>query len=135
MVVGDVVVHAKGFGVKHLETREPVTATSLFHLASVSKPFVATAIMQLAEQGKLDLDTPLERYLRRLGNASLLFAPGERFAYSNIAYEVLGDLIAKLSGHSFEEYMRRQLLRPLGMSTSTFLKHEVPAELGVTPHV
>jgi len=182
IVRGDEVVYAKGFGVKHLETREPVTATSLFHLASVSKPFVATAIMQLAEQGKLDLDTPLvrylpyftmnderyraitvqqmlshvsgmpdeenyhwdqpeydagalERYVRNLGNASLLFAPGERFAYSNIAYEVLGDLIAKLSGHSFEECMRRHLLLPLGMSTSTFFKHEVPAELGVTPHV
>ncbi len=182
IVRGDEVVYVKGFGVKHLETREPVTATSLFHLASVSKPFVATAIMQLAEQGKLDLDTPivrylpyftmndersraitvqqmlshvsgmpdeenyywdqpeydagaLERYVRRLGNASLLFAPGERFAYSNIAYEVLGDLIAKRSGHSFEEYMRRHLLRPLGMSTSTFFKHEVPPELAMTPHV
>ncbi len=63
IVRGDEVVYAKGFGVKHLETREPVTATSLFHLASVSKPFVATAIMQLAEQGKLDLDTPIVRYL------------------------------------------------------------------------
>ncbi len=50
IVRGDEVVYAKGFGVKHLETREPVTPTSLFHLASVSKPFVATAIMQLAEQ-------------------------------------------------------------------------------------
>ena len=182
IVLFDEVVYAKGFGVKHLETREPVTATSLFHLASVSKPFVATAIMQLAEQGKLDLDAPvvrylpyfaldderypsitvqqmlshtsgmpdeemyywdqpqydegaLERYVRHLATASLLFAPGERFAYSNIAYEVLGDLIAKVSGHSFEESIRRHLLRPLGMSTSTFFKHEVPAELGVTPHV
>ncbi|HEY6409956.1 MAG TPA: serine hydrolase, partial [Ktedonobacteraceae bacterium] len=182
IVWGDEVVYAKGFGVKHLETREPVTATSLFHLASVSKTFVATGIMQLVEQGKLDLDTPvarylpyftmnderyraitvqqmlshvagmpddlnyhwdepeydvgaLERYVRSLGNASLLFAPGERFAYSNIAYEVLGDVIAKVSGLSFEEYMRRHLLRPLGMSSSTFLKHKVPAELGVTPHV
>src|SRR6266699_2299016 len=96
IVRGDEVVYVKGFGVKHLETREPVTATSLFHLASVSKPFVATAIMQLAEQGKLDLDTPIVRYL---------------------------------------PYMSRHLLRPLGMSTSTFFKHEVPAELGVTPHV
>ena len=77
----------------------------------------------------------LERYVRSLENASLLFAPGERFAYSNIAYEVLGDLIAKLSGHSFEEYMRRHLLGPLGMFTSTFFKPEVPTELAMTPHV
>jgi CubicO group peptidase (beta-lactamase class C family) len=77
----------------------------------------------------------LERYVRSLGYASLLFAPGESFAYSNIAYEVLGDLIAKLSGQSFEAYMRMHLLHPLGMSTSTFFKHEVPPELAMTPHV
>jgi len=182
IVQGDEVVYIKGFGVKHIETREPVTPTSLFHLASISKPFVATAIMQQVEEGKLDLDTPLvqylpyftmndersqaitvqqmlghisgmpdeetwywdqpeydegalERYVRRLGTASLLFVPGERFSYSNIAYEVLGDLIAKLSGQSFEEYMRGHLLRLLGMSTSTFFKHEVPTSLATTPHL
>lgn len=182
IVRGDEIVYARGFGVKNLETREPITATSLFHLASLSKAFVATAIMQLEEQGKLDLDTPvvdylpyftmnderycaitarqmlshvsgmpdeemyywdqpeydegaLERYVRGLANLSLLFEPGERFSYSNIAYEVLGDLIAKLSGQPFEEYMSEHILRPLGMSTSTFLKEEVPAELGTTPHV
>jgi len=63
IVRGDEIVYARGFGVKHLETREPITATSLFHLASLSKAFVATAIMQLAEQGKVDLDTPVVDYL------------------------------------------------------------------------
>src|SRR5688572_12284102 len=38
-------IYAKGFGVKDFETREPVTANSLFHLASISKTFVATAVM------------------------------------------------------------------------------------------
>ena len=56
-------VYARGFGVKNIETQEPVTASSLFHLASVSKTFVATAVMQLAEQGKLELDSPLHAYL------------------------------------------------------------------------
>ncbi|MFD2877998.1 serine hydrolase [Paenibacillus rhizoplanae] len=42
------------------------------------------------------------------------------FAYSNIGYEILGDLIAKVSGLSFEEYMQQNLLEPAGMSTSSF---------------
>ena len=52
-------VYARGFGVKLLEQDGPVDADSNFHWASVSKPFVATAIMQLAERGDLDLDTKL----------------------------------------------------------------------------
>jgi CubicO group peptidase (beta-lactamase class C family) len=36
---------------------------SLFHMASITKPFVATSIMQLAEKGKIDLDAPVVRYL------------------------------------------------------------------------
>jgi CubicO group peptidase (beta-lactamase class C family) len=56
-------VFAKGFGVKDIETQEPVTSRSLFHLASISKTFVATAVMQLVEVGKLVLDAPLVTYL------------------------------------------------------------------------
>ena len=63
IVKGDTLVYAKGFGVRNAETREPVTPESLFHMASISKPFVATAIMQLAEAGKLELDAPVRTYL------------------------------------------------------------------------
>lgn len=50
---------AKGFGEKALGGGAPVTSESVFHWASVSKPLVATAMMQLAEQGALDLDAKL----------------------------------------------------------------------------
>lgn len=175
-------VYAKGFGVKSIETQEPVTAHSLFHLASISKTFVATAAMQLAEQGKLELDAPiftylpdfilddprcrqitvrqmlshtagmpdtddygwdrpeydeqaLERYMHSLANEKLIALPGEKFAYSNIGYEVLGLLIARTSGKSFEDYISQHLLRPLGMNSSTFLKVEVAPEHTTTPHI
>ena len=52
-------VYARGFGVKLLEQDGAVDADSNFHWASVSKPIVATAIMQLAERGDLDLDAKL----------------------------------------------------------------------------
>jgi CubicO group peptidase (beta-lactamase class C family) len=175
-------VYARGFGVKDIRTLEPVTADSLFHLASISKTFVATGIMQLVERGQLDLDSPvvhylpdfildderyrqmtvrqmlshtsgmpdtddygwdrpeeddqaLERYVHSLVNEKLIASAGEKFAYSNVAYEVLGLLIARCSGQSFEDYIEQSLLRPLGMNSSTFLKTQVAPEHGTTPHI
>jgi N-acyl-D-amino-acid deacylase len=49
-------VYARGFGCANLEKHEPVRPASLFRIASVSKPFTATAVMRLVEQGKLQLD-------------------------------------------------------------------------------
>ena len=49
-------VYARGFGYADLEKRELVQSASLFRIASVSKPFTATAIMHLVEKGRLKLD-------------------------------------------------------------------------------
>src|SRR5205085_10165413 len=46
-----------------VETKVAVTPETLFHLASVTKTFVATAILQLAERGRLDIDAPVVTYL------------------------------------------------------------------------
>jgi CubicO group peptidase (beta-lactamase class C family) len=63
IVKDDKIVYAKGFGVKNLETKDPITAKSLFQMASISKPFSATAIMQFVERGKVDFDDPVVKYL------------------------------------------------------------------------
>ncbi|HEX5166183.1 MAG TPA: serine hydrolase domain-containing protein [Thermomicrobiales bacterium] len=175
-------VYARGFGVASLADRRPVTAETLFHMASVTKPFVATAIMQLAEERLVGLDDPvvrhlpyfrmadersaqitirqmlshtsgmpdeddygwerpefdegaLERYVRSLADRPLLGAPGERFAYSNIAYEVLGDLIAKVRGISFEAAIAERILRPLRMTQSTLLVRDADPSLLSRGHV
>jgi CubicO group peptidase (beta-lactamase class C family) len=49
-------VYARGFGLADLERKEPVHPLSLFRIASISKPFSATAVMQLVQQGRLRLD-------------------------------------------------------------------------------
>src|SRR4029077_20604736 len=57
-------VYARGFGV--MEIGKPdrhVTPQTLFHMASITKPFVATSIMQLWEQGRVDLDAPVKKYV------------------------------------------------------------------------
>lgn len=53
----------KGYGYADLENRVPATAQSSYRLASVTKPMTAVAILQLAEQGKVDLDAPVQAYV------------------------------------------------------------------------
>ena len=180
------IIYTRYFGVQSLDTRAPVTETSVFCIASIAKIFVASAVMQLVERGLIDLDAPVaqylpyfslddarykemtirqmlshtsgmpdmeeseydelvahpefdegaaERYVRGLSHLKLAAAPGERFLYSNIAYNVLGDLIAKISGQSFEDYMREHILRPAGMPTSAFSHLDVPQDRLVLPHL
>jgi CubicO group peptidase (beta-lactamase class C family) len=186
IVLGDETIYAKGFGVQSLETGVPVTLDSVFCVQSVSKCFVATAVMQLVERGILDLEAPLveylpyfrlvdphsreitlrqvlshtsgmpdmdeidyvelvthpeddagaaERYVRSLSGLKFVAAPGKEFHYSNIAYNVLGDLLAKVTGRSFEDTLRENLLLPAGMPNSTFLLADVPADLLAVPHL
>ena len=174
--------YAGAFGVRNIETGEPMRPEYIFHLASVSKPFVATAIMQLVERGAMSVDAPVtdylpyfklsgteyaritirqmlnhtsgmpdvedyewdrpqfdedaaERYVRSLENEAMIAAPGELWRYSNMAFDTLGDVIAKVSGQSFESYVKENILDPLGMTASTFLQPDVPEELRTTPHV
>ncbi|MEW5868853.1 MAG: serine hydrolase domain-containing protein [Chloroflexota bacterium] len=176
------VVYARGFGLKSITIGEPVSITTLFHMASVSKPFAATAIMQLVERDQLQLDAPiaaclpyfrldderyrditirqmlshvsgmpdvedyeweqpqyddgaLERYARSLASEKLLFAPGEKFAYSNMAFECLGAVIARVSGLSFDDYVKQHILDPAGMPESTFLKPAHLPENWAAPHL
>ncbi len=59
----DSVVYVGAFGVRNEVTKEPLKPTNIFHWASVSKTFVAMAIMQLVEKGKINLDEKLITYL------------------------------------------------------------------------
>ncbi|MHC9086075.1 serine hydrolase domain-containing protein [Luteimonas sp. RIT-PG2_3] len=60
---------------------------------------------------------PMEETLRRYGN--LVTAPGEIYEYSNLGYGVLDDIIARVSGQSYIDYMRTQVFEPLGMTHSS----------------
>ena len=51
------------FGVANAATRQPVTAATVFEAASLSKPVFAYGVLKLVDEGRLDLDTPLNKYL------------------------------------------------------------------------
>src|SRR5207249_1533361 len=57
------IVWAKGFGFANPQAKIPATADTVYRVGSVSKLFTDIAVMQLVEQGQLDLDAPVTRYL------------------------------------------------------------------------
>ncbi len=153
----------KGYGYSDVARRKPVSPeATLFRPGSVSKLFTWTAVMQLVEQGQLDLDRDVNDYLDfkippydgkpitlrnilthtagfeetarytilnkpmaldALLKASLparIFPPGETPAYSNYATALAGYIVARRAGMSFDDYIEARVMRPIGMTRSTF---------------
>jgi CubicO group peptidase (beta-lactamase class C family) len=53
-----------GHGVANVGSKEPITQDTVFRIGSLTKTFTAVAVMQLCEQGLVDLDAPASNYLR-----------------------------------------------------------------------
>ncbi|MVM40972.1 serine hydrolase [Spirosoma sp. HMF3257] len=63
VVHGGKLIYAKGFGDADIETGAPITPTTIFHVASISKEFTAYGIVLLAQEGKLSLDDDIREHL------------------------------------------------------------------------
>jgi CubicO group peptidase (beta-lactamase class C family) len=91
LVDGDRTVWARGFGWADRVGGVPVTADTLFHIGSVAKTMSAAAVMQLVEQGRVDLDAPLARYVPE-------FALLPRFPGSTITVRSVLDMHSGIPG-------------------------------------
>jgi CubicO group peptidase (beta-lactamase class C family) len=60
------------------------------------------------------------------GPLTFAWAPGTRYEYSNLGYGILGRVISNVAGAEYREVVRDRLLRPLGMTSTTYLRDEVP---------
>jgi CubicO group peptidase (beta-lactamase class C family) len=157
--------------------RAPDTAT-LYRVASITKTFTGTAIMQLRDEGRLHLDDPAMAHLPELRGAESPFGPIETVTvrrmlshesglqgdppgtdwsgpayeadpaaslaraseigarvppstqqkYSNLAYQLLGEIVTRVSGIPYAEYLQARILDPLGLSSTGF--DPVPDALG-----
>ncbi|SNT66313.1 CubicO group peptidase, beta-lactamase class C family [Asanoa hainanensis] len=112
--------------------QRPITVrdllTSTFGLG-MDLTALGTPIMgAVFEQGLTpDLPTPMpepDEWMRRLGTLPLMYQPGERWQY-HISNDVLGVLVARVTGQSFESFLRERIFEPLGMTDTGF---HVPAE-------
>lgn len=118
-----------------------------FIIGSMSKSFTALSVMQLLEQGKVELDAPISGYIdcsdylkdpsegdeimvRELlnhtsgldtnhyfGNAKITESRGT-YRYSNVGYGLLGKIVEAVSGMSYEEYVEQNIFGPLNMEHS-----------------
>lgn len=64
--------------------------------------------------------SPPEKTLARFRDKPLDFAPGERFSYSNSGYVLLGFILEKVTGQSYEQYLREHILGPAGMRNTGY---------------
>lgn len=158
----DGILYRQAFGYRALRPEKlPMTVDTVFDLASLTKVVATTtAVMQLAERGKLRLEDPVARYwpafgkngkdritvrallthysglrpdldLKRkwqgYGTALKLIAaekpvrtPGTTFIYSDINFEVLGEIVRRVSGLPLDAYCKRHIFKPLGMKDTGF---------------
>lgn len=65
---GDDIVYSRGFGMARLDTKKPMTDSTVLNICSATKTYVTAGIMKLVEEGRLDLDTPLSEFFPNFGN-------------------------------------------------------------------
>ncbi|MFE6872389.1 serine hydrolase domain-containing protein [Kitasatospora sp. NPDC057692] len=112
--------------------RRPITVrdvlTSTFGLGMDITALGTPIMTAIIENGLTpDLPQPMpepDEWLRRLGTLPLMHQPGERWQY-HIASDLLGVLVARVTGRPFEEFLRERVLAPLGMADTGF---HVPAD-------
>lgn len=71
---------------------------------------------RMAKSMKIDLPILPEHIIRYQIGQKLDFTPGERYAYSNFGYSLLGRVIEKLSAKPYDEYVKEEVLKPLGIT-------------------
>src|SRR5262245_58694430 len=122
------VLWSKGFGFADVDKKIPATPETLYHVASLTKTLAATLLLQLAEQGKLDLDEPVSRYsadfkddavrVKHLLSHTSEGTPGERYRYHGDRFHYLPAVLEKKTGKTFRQLVVETFLDPLGMAAS-----------------
>ena len=125
---GDALLFETAFGYSDVERHIKASPATVFRVASVTKTFTSTLIMQLVEKGQLDLDAPVSRYGVDLGNPRITVrnllthtsegTPGTAFQYNGYRYGRLGPVIEKASGKPFYELLMENIVLPLQMSAT-----------------
>src|SRR3954471_17317799 len=163
-------VWSGGPGFADVAARRAADATTLYRIASITKTFTATAIMQLRDEGRLHLDDPAVAHLPELRDAGSPFGaietvtirrllshesgltgdppgtdwsgpvyegdpaaslarvaeitttvpPSTQHKYSNIGFQLLGEIVTRVSGTPYAQRVRETILDPLGLASTAF---------------
>jgi CubicO group peptidase (beta-lactamase class C family) len=168
------VVFKKGYGLADTKTKQPFTTTTISNTGSISKTFVAYAVLKLVEQNKLRLTDTLDKFFPDFAHPDLAskvtiahmlshtsglpdnrdvannrehfltakdqenfaplkkadkleFEPGERFEYSNPAFNGLALLVEKLVGTHWQSFIEREIFKPAEMRHSVITDGSFPS--------
>lgn len=88
----------------------------LSHSSGIPNPIPLNWIHLADEHAAFDQDAFFKKIILKYPKA--LFTPGEKYAYSNLGYVLLGEVIRNVSGLPYEEYILQHIIRPLGLSES-----------------
>ena len=159
-------IYAKGFGIRSLNTKAAMDENTLVGIASNSKGFTATALAILADEGKLNWNDKVTKFIPEfrmydpyvsqevtikdlithraglgLGQGDLMFFPEggnltvndivhnvrylkpanpfrTKLDYNNIMFIVAGEVIHRISGLSWVDFIEQRIMKPVGMSSS-----------------
>ena len=131
------IVWSRGFGLADVDEGRSATATTSFYLASVTKSVAAIVLMQLVEEGLLDLETPISEFglsvesqgtvtVRHIFNHTSSGVPGLNHQYDGNRYILLGEVIRQAYGRPFPDLLQERILGPLN------LRHTAP-DVSVIP--
>jgi CubicO group peptidase (beta-lactamase class C family) len=96
----------------------PITVSMLMHHTSGLRDFLGLLdLAGAAGYDRLDVPTVLRIMTHQRG---VSFTPGTQYSYSNGAYFLLGQVVARVSGRSFPEFAKERIFDPLGMSNAYF---------------
>lgn len=169
-------VYRRAFGLASIEHGVGNTLATRMRIGSTSKHFACLAALLLVEEGKLDIDTGVRRYLPELPadlpeptlrqfmthtsgmrdsldvgflaaelvikpkgeslavqarQRGINFAPGDKMMYNNGGYHLLSLAIERVSGISFEQFLKERIFEPLGMLDTA----SVPSDFEIHPRV
>jgi D-alanyl-D-alanine carboxypeptidase len=168
------IAYEKSFGLANIQLKAPDTNETRYKIASITKIFTAALVLQLQEQGRLDLDKTIGAYLpdytgegrdkvtihelldhtsgldnidkvktaqdaidnglpvyqhpyttdqllTKFCSGKLAAVPGTKFDYNNADYIVLGKIIERITGKSFDAVLEQQILDPLKLTNTGML--------------
>lgn len=170
---GNKAIVSKGYGLRDLETKEPISPNTNMRMASVSKQFTALTILNLVDKGMLSLSDSVGKYLPYevfagisvehllnhtsgiadyeeafmnewdttqiaqnkdvlewyAKNPPALLSPGEKWVYSNGAYNLLATIVEKVSGIAFSRYSKENVFEKAGMTSTNFFSLANPINI------
>jgi CubicO group peptidase (beta-lactamase class C family) len=170
---GGEIVWERALGLADVAGGDAATAAHAYRIGSITKTFTAVLVLQLREDGLLDLDDELcahvgevppgptvrhalahlsgiqrepagefwetlrppsrDELLAGLATAEQVLPPGQRWHYSNLAYGLLGEVVARLRGGAYREVLQARVLDPLELAR-TGLEPQAPVATGYYVH-